>query len=262
MSSYLWVASTVTAVVACVSAWFGLNLQPFTLNTFSLQRQFAITTAPKAPTTGPFTFYKLSLQWPAAACNSGRMTCKQPIPKKFTIHGIWPQDSNDDPVPAYGPTNPCTTVRPTPASNLPTELNPILSDLQSLWPNLKDPQNLNQNFIFWAHEWTKHGMCSDYPNDPHDYFNSAVLLRNGFDPDMGLTPGSNYTVQQVAAAVQTAVGAYPEIACNRDKVTKTLQLWEIRLCYKRAMPPQTVQNCPKSFSGQCRSLTDNIYFPN
>ncbi|XP_022756662.1 ribonuclease S-4-like isoform X2 [Durio zibethinus] len=178
MPWYLWVA----AVVACVSAWFGLNLQPFTFNTLRLQRQFATTTAPRAPTAGPFTFYKLSLQWPPAVCNSGGMTCKPPIPKIFTIHGIWPQDNNDVPVPPYDPTNPCTSVTPTPATDLPTKLNPILNDLVSLWPNLKDPQSTAQNFQFWEHEWTKHGMCSDYPDQPRDYFNSALQLRKGLNP--------------------------------------------------------------------------------
>ncbi|XP_022756013.1 ribonuclease 3-like [Durio zibethinus] len=169
-------------MVACVSAWFGLNLQPFTLNTLRLQQQFATTTAPKAP-PGPFTFHKLSLQWPPAACNSGQMTCKPPIPREFTIHGIWPQYSNDNQVPPYNPiTNRCTNVTPTPASNLLNELNPILNNLSSLWPNLTDPQDLSSNLKFWEHEWKKHGMCSDYPDQPRDYFNSALQLRRGLNP--------------------------------------------------------------------------------
>ncbi|XP_022754211.1 ribonuclease MC-like [Durio zibethinus] len=251
----------VTAVVACVSAWFGLNLQPVPLNALRLQRQFATLTSPRMPkkVPTPFCFYKLSLQWPPAACNSGDMTCKAPIPKKFTIHGLWPQNSHDKPVPPYNQSNPCTSVEPTPAKNLSNELELILNDLNSVWPNLKDSR---KNLKFWKQEWTKHGMCSDFPNRPRDYFNSTVLLRNCYDPVMELTPGSNYTVQQVAAAVQSAVGACPEIACNRDQVNKTLQLWEIRLCYKRTMPPKMVQNCPKCFSGECQSLTDSITFPN
>ncbi|XWS71438.1 hypothetical protein CRYUN_Cryun03dG0138100 [Craigia yunnanensis] len=250
MASYLLVA----VIVACLSAWFGFNLQPFTFNTLRFQRLFTTT----APT--PFTFYKLSLQWPPATCNSGT-SCKPPTPREFTIHGIWPQDQNDKPVPPYDPKNPCTSVTPTPASNLATELMPIQTDLTALWPNLKDPQSSQANLNFWEHEWTKHGMCSDYPDKPRDYFNSALQLRKGFDPVMGLTPGSQYTVQAVSTIIQTKVGATPEIACNRAKVGKTLQLWEIRLCYNRAMPPNTVQNCPKQFSGQCKNLTDLITFP-
>ena len=36
------------------------------------------------------SFYKLSLQWPPTVCNSS--------PREFTIHDLWPQDSNDNAV--------------------------------------------------------------------------------------------------------------------------------------------------------------------
>ncbi|XVE91282.1 hypothetical protein DITRI_Ditri20bG0141100 [Diplodiscus trichospermus] len=251
MSSYL----LVVIAVACLSIWLGFNIQPFTWNTIEVRRLFANTKA-----TPPIDFYKLSLQWPPSSCNSGKMNCTLPIGHEFTIHGLWPQDRNDKPIPPYNKSNPCTNVTPTPATDLPIILAQIQGNLTSLWPNLTNPQNLTANLQFWGYEWTKHGTCSDYPNQPLDYFKAALQLRKGFNPVMGLIPGSQYTVQYVANQVQKLVKAYPEIACN--KVNKTLQLWEIRICYDRPPNATTVKNCPKKFSGQCKSMADVITFPN
>ncbi|WRX31528.1 hypothetical protein QQP08_024015 [Theobroma cacao] len=89
------------------------------------------------------------------------------------------------------------------------------------------------------------------------------LVSQPQSPAFQLTPGASYTVQQVADEVQRQVGAKPEIVCSKNKVdTKKLQLWEIRLCYNKEMPPTTVRDCPKDFSGRCRSLQDSITFPN
>ncbi|XVE59613.1 hypothetical protein DITRI_Ditri05aG0060000 [Diplodiscus trichospermus] len=189
------------------------------------------------------------------------MTCKPPTPSVFTIHGIWPQYANDSAVPPYNSSNPCTSVSPTPSSQLPTELQPIQNNLTSLWPDLKDPQNLTVNMNFWTYEWRQHGMCSDYPNKPRDYFNFALQLRKGLNPVMGLTPGSTDTIQNFAAKVQNEAKAAPEIACNKRQGTTTVQLWEIRLCYDRQT--HNIQNCPTPFSGACKNIspTHSISFP-
>ncbi|EOY19893.1 Ribonuclease 2 [Theobroma cacao] len=42
----------------------------------------------------PDFFYKLSLQWPPSVCANAK--CRSPIPRTFTIHGLWLQSVEDD----------------------------------------------------------------------------------------------------------------------------------------------------------------------
>ncbi|KAE8674660.1 hypothetical protein F3Y22_tig00111741pilonHSYRG00100 [Hibiscus syriacus] len=109
------------------------------------------------------------------------MACGTPIPTVLTIHGIWPQDANDVPIPPYnGATNPCYSKAPITDRLVleTTAFTPIESNLISLWPDLKNPTQPGTGF--WESEWLKHGTCSDYPNNPLDYFKSALTIRQGF----------------------------------------------------------------------------------
>ncbi|MBA0628568.1 hypothetical protein Godav_023283 [Gossypium davidsonii] len=225
-SKYLLLA----AVVVCLSACFRLYSQLFSLNISTLiHHQFKARAPP--PT---ISFYKLSLQWPPAACH-GTLSCKPPIPSNFTIHGIWPQDRNDEPIPPYNKNNPCTPKTPTPPTDLP------------------------------------HGTCSDYPDDPLTYFKSAVKLRLGISTIVRFGRQTSWTVKQVADEVFDVLKAYPEIACNLNPRGTQKQLWEIRLCYDRPNPRQTPHiliNCTHILQvrkgkiiGPCKSLSDTIFFP-
>ncbi|XP_039033107.1 ribonuclease 1-like [Hibiscus syriacus] len=201
------------------------------------------------------------------------MACGTPIPTVLTIHGIWPQDANDVPIPPYNAaTNPCYSQAPItdPLVLETTAFTPIESNLISLWPDLKNPTKPGTGF--WETEWLKHGTCSDYPNNPLDYFKSALTLRQGLtNPATGLTPGNRYMVQDVIKIIQSHTKASPEIACNRNK-TGGLQLWEIRLCYARptlsSQMITKIQNCPHRLpfkngktTGPCKLLTDFVVFP-
>ncbi|XP_021279145.1 ribonuclease 1-like [Herrania umbratica] len=252
---------------ACLSAaitWYLVDPHAFVLHKLHLQPRL-LSTSRDTVSTSNFAFYKLSLQWPPSTCTSeppAGLNCRGPVPGQFTIHGLWPQDAKDKRIPPYNPANPCTTDIPISPDNLIPYLQQIDEKLKRLWPNLRNSGSEQQNQFFWREEWRKHGMCSDYPDEPFDYFNSALNLRDGFDPAFQLTPGKSYTVKQVADAVRRQVGAKPEIACSRSKeVKKRLQLWEIRLCYNKEMPPKTLKDCPKDFSGPCGSLQDSITFP-
>ncbi|KAK6247411.1 hypothetical protein QUC31_018976, partial [Theobroma cacao] len=254
--------------VACLSAaitWYLVDPQAFVLYKLHFQPRL-LSTSRDTVSTLYFAFYKLSLQWPPSTCTSAPpqgLNCLGLVPGQFTIHSLWPQDAHDKGTPPYNSSNPCTTDTPVSPENLLPYLQPIQETLKQLWPNLRNSESETENQFFWREEWRKHGMCSDYPDKPLDYFNSALNLKNGFDPAFQLTPGASYTVQQVADEVQRQVGAKPEIVCSKNKVdTKKLQLWEIRLCYNKEMPPTTVRDCPKDFSGRCRSLQDSITFPN
>ncbi|KAE8674667.1 hypothetical protein F3Y22_tig00111741pilonHSYRG00151 [Hibiscus syriacus] len=108
------------------------------------------------------------------------MACGTPIPTVLIIHGIWPQDANDVPIPPYNAsTNPCYSKAPITDSVVlqNTAFTPIESNLISLWPDLKNPTQPGTGF--WEREWLKNGTCSDYPNNPLDYFKSALTLRQG-----------------------------------------------------------------------------------
>ncbi|OMO50302.1 Ribonuclease T2-like protein [Corchorus capsularis] len=212
-------------------------------------------------TSAGFNFYKLSLIWPISRCNVIYFDCISPLPNYFTIHGLWPQFADDTPVPPYYQNSTCTTVTPTSPDNISVTLQPIQSHLSKRWPNLA-----SYDIYLWMDEWEQHGMCSDYPNQPYDYFSAALdLARNPkYDPlkVMGIRPGAYVQVKTVLENVKRNVGAYPQIACNVDVgPSKLLQLWEIRFCFDRAMPPSRVRDCPKKLDGDCKQETDFISFP-
>ncbi|XWS65518.1 hypothetical protein CRYUN_Cryun05aG0120000 [Craigia yunnanensis] len=208
-----------------------------------------------------FAFYKLSLIWPTSACNIG-IECRSDIPSIFTIHGLWPQFANDIAVPPYNKdTNKCTNVTPTSPDDILVQLQPIEDKLKLNWPNLRNQDDSQ----FWKVEWKNHGMCSDYPDQPRDFFNAGLTLATRYNPlqVMGIKPGdeSLYEVKTILEAVKKNVGAYPQIACNILPEVKTLQLWEIRFCFDRATPPSVLRDCPNKLAGTCTQETDEIRFP-
>ncbi|EOY20444.1 hypothetical protein QUC31_005914 [Theobroma cacao] len=204
-------------------------------------------------------FYKLSLQWPPSVC--GPSQCGSPIPRTFTIHGLWPQFvTNDRPVPPYNPTtNKCTNVTPTAPGQILVPLKPIQDQLNELWPSLLKQTT---NVAFWRHEWEKHGMCSDYPDKPHDYFTAALDLTTTYNPLEGteVKPRQDpYKAIEIREAIKAKLGKYPEISCG--KVSNTIQLKEIRLCFERAKPPVVLRDCPTKYSNQCSDDDNQVKFP-
>ncbi|KAK8523195.1 hypothetical protein V6N12_047723 [Hibiscus sabdariffa] len=51
----------------------------------------------------------------------------------------------------------------------------LKQQLNRAWPNL---MGAILNIDFWLKEWAKHGMCSDYGDNPVAYFSTAINLRN------------------------------------------------------------------------------------
>ncbi|XP_039033129.1 extracellular ribonuclease LE-like [Hibiscus syriacus] len=91
------------------------------------------------------------------------MACGTPISTVLTIHGIWPQDANDVPIPPNNAsTNPCYSMAPITSVAVlqKTTFTPIESNLISLWLDLKNPTQPGTGF--WKREWLNHGTCSDY----------------------------------------------------------------------------------------------------
>ncbi|KAK8575661.1 hypothetical protein V6N12_063329 [Hibiscus sabdariffa] len=50
-----------------------------------------------------FAYYNLSLIWPASFCTPATKDCISPIPKIFTISGVWPTLKNGTALPPYDP---------------------------------------------------------------------------------------------------------------------------------------------------------------
>ncbi|XVF82175.1 hypothetical protein PTKIN_Ptkin16aG0024100 [Pterospermum kingtungense] len=211
-----------------------------------------------------FAFYKLSLIWPTSACNVG-IKCKPSIPNYFTIHGLWPTFADGKSVPPYNPTTNKCNANPTGPNAIVDKLTPIRSRLDQKWPSLR---NGTLNTDFWKIEWAHHGMCSEYPQDPFGYFNVTLTLANTsqYNPlnVMGVQPSDTtlYPVKTILDNVKTKLGAYPQISCNMVPKVKTLQLREIRFCFKKGKKdPHVLQDCPIRLGDRCTKETDKIKFP-
>ncbi|KAH1055269.1 hypothetical protein J1N35_033334 [Gossypium stocksii] len=208
-----------------------------------------------------FAFYKLSLTWPNSVCKI--TTCKVPIPTYFTIHGLWPTLSTGKPVPPYDPVSNKCNRNPISPDNIVGELAPIRDKLDKKWPNLWLHKT---NVDFWKIQWQHHGMCSDYPRDPLDYFRDTLDLAQSkrFDPfkALGVQPSDQtpHLLDTLLKNVKKNFGAYPQITCSMPK-KGILLLKEIRFCLKRTKktPPSVVQDCPTTFGDQCTNpLTDYV----
>ncbi|KAE8724312.1 hypothetical protein F3Y22_tig00010533pilonHSYRG00164 [Hibiscus syriacus] len=207
-----------------------------------------------------FAFYKLSLRWPTSLCIAKPASCLKPIPKIFTIHGLWPSFANGSNVPPYNAiTNKCN-VNPVPQTAIVAALSPIRTRLLAKWQNIYNETGFTNEGV-WEIEWLHHGMCSDYPQDPLTYFTSGLDLAENskYDPLTVLgVPASDTTphvIQDLLDNVHRSLGFYPQISCNRPiKGKKQLYLKEIFFCFKRAMPPIELQNCPVPMDHTCNSL--------
>ncbi|KAL0421081.1 UNVERIFIED_CONTAM: Extracellular ribonuclease LE [Sesamum latifolium] len=144
-------------------------------------------------------------------------------PSDFGIHGLWP-NYRDGSYPSY-----CDNDNPFDES----KISDLIGSLQENWASLSCPSN--NGSTFWAHEWDKHGMCSESVLDQHGYFEAALDLKSRVDllqilQSAGINPdGGNYSVSSIRNAISEGIGYSPWIACNVDAAGKT-QLYEIYVC--------------------------------
>ncbi|KAL4368253.1 hypothetical protein GQ457_05G027870 [Hibiscus cannabinus] len=211
-----------------------------------------------------FPMYKLSLIWPSSACIP-RSSCKTPIPTIFTIHGLWPSCKDGTGVPPYNPCANNCNANPTSPGQILDALQPITAELREKWPTLIAGE-IDEDF--WKTEWSHHGMCSDYSQDPLGYFSETLKLASTYDPlqVLGVEPSNtSYPIDTLLENVKTKVGSYPQISCSLPfRGVKQLYLKEIRFCFKRGNPVSTLQNCPDDMDNVCRSvepLQRTVMFP-
>ncbi|KAK8523162.1 hypothetical protein V6N12_047692 [Hibiscus sabdariffa] len=146
---------------------------------FVLMSCLLVGSQPMQPSDTTFVSYLLALTWPPSACASTiRCNKRSPLSRHFTIHGLWPQDGSNNQVPPYNENSQCSTLTVVQIDDI-TRSNMLGGNLKQqlnrAWPNL---MGAILNIDFWLDEWAKHGMCSDYGDNPVAYFSTAINLRN------------------------------------------------------------------------------------
>ncbi|OIW02133.1 hypothetical protein TanjilG_06728 [Lupinus angustifolius] len=177
-----------------------------------------------------FDFFYFVEQWPGSYCDLKKACCYPTSGKPaadFGIHGLWPNRKDGSYPSNCDPNSPFN----------PSQISSITSTLQSDWPTLACPSN--DGLKFWAHEWEKHGTCSESKLKQLAYFESALKLKQkanlkqtlrnaGINPD-----GKSYTLSNIEGAIKKAVGFTPHIDCNVD-ASGNNQLYQVYMCVNAA----------------------------
>lgn len=129
--------------------------------------------------------------------------------------------------------------------------------MQKNWPSLACPSS--DSTKFWAHEWNKHGTCSESVLDQHGYFETTLSLKNqanilqalqtaGINPD-----GRHYSLEEIKRAIKQGLGLAPGITCNVDG-SGNRQLNEVYLCVDSSA--SNFIECPIFPDGNCASTVE------
>ncbi|KAJ7943470.1 Ribonuclease [Quillaja saponaria] len=175
-----------------------------------------------------FDFFYFVQQWPGSICDTKRSCCYPKAGKpaaNFSIHGLWPNYNNRS-WPSF-----CNRESLFDHSKLSD-----LSRMQTTWPSLICPSGNNSKF--WKHEWDKHGTCSEFVLDQHQYFEETLNIKDRVDllqilQNEGIQPdGRNYSIGSIEEALRRGIGFAPGIKCNKD-ASGNGQLHEIYLCVEK-----------------------------
>ncbi|KAL1365777.1 hypothetical protein HN51_013754 [Arachis hypogaea] len=199
-----------------------------------------------------FDFFYFVQQWPGSYCDT-KSSCCYPTSGKpaadFGIHGLWP-NNNDGSYPSNCDSN--NAFQPSLVSDL-------RSSLQRNWATLACPSG--NGIEFWSHEWEKHGTCSESILEQHDYFQTALNLKQRANilrvlTNAGIAPNGNaYSLSSIKGAIKQGVGYTPYIECNVDSSGNS-QLYQVYLCVD-ASASRFIE-CPVFPNAKCAS---QIQFP-
>ncbi|GMN41861.1 hypothetical protein TIFTF001_011085 [Ficus carica] len=199
-----------------------------------------------------FDFFYFVQQWPGAYCDTERSCCYPTTGKPeadFGIHGLWPNFNNGSYPADCDPNNPYNQ----------SEISDLVSDMEKEWPTLSCPSNNGTKF--WAHEWNKHGTCSEHVLDQYAYFQTNLDLKKKADflnalKTAGIEPnGTFYSLDKIRDAIKSGIGYTPGITCNVD-ASGNCQLHEIYLCVDTC--GSRLIECSLFPDGKCNS---EIEFP-
>ncbi|KOM58711.1 hypothetical protein LR48_Vigan11g174500 [Vigna angularis] len=195
-----------------------------------------------------YDYFSFPQTWPKGYCNKQidehkTFHCPGKIPKKFIIHGLWPQPSQQAP-------NGSLLVE--------EDLKPVEKELGLDWPNL-----IGKNFIFWRSEWQAHGVISEAQFPKLEYFKTALHIYKQNDLLEILTkekivPKAKevYSVTSVLEAVKKHTEHDPQVVCYTDSKKNVSALYEIRICL--TSNATSYRNCPNPH-GSCGD--GNLLFP-
>ncbi|KAJ0975327.1 hypothetical protein J5N97_017292 [Dioscorea zingiberensis] len=191
-----------------------------------------------------FDFFYFVQQWPGSYCDTQQSCCypsNGKPPADFGIHGLWP-NNNDGSYPSNCDPN--------------TPFNPS----KQTGHHLLAPGQQWQN-TFWAHEWEKHGTCSESVLDQHDYFLTALNLKKQYNlleilQNAGIEANDgSYSLSSITEAISGATGYTPGVECNTDE-SGSDQLYQVYLCVDTS--GSSVIECPVLPNSKCSS---QIQFP-
>ncbi|GER35806.1 ribonuclease [Striga asiatica] len=115
---------------------------------------------------------QLVYAWPNTFCLDRNVACKNPVPQKFVLHGLWPSDKSGKPL-AY-----CHKT-----ANVSWALSKYEKQLSSSWPSLR--RDLT-NMKFWQYQWEKHRTCALSRMNVLGYLQLIITTQRNLDPLMAL----------------------------------------------------------------------------
>ncbi|KAI3916429.1 hypothetical protein MKW92_010046 [Papaver armeniacum] len=215
----------------------------------------------KANNPPTFSHYVLAIEFSRSLCNSPQYKTCDPkwnddLPRKFTIHGLWPTDF------AGG-------SKPPPPGNRfsfmelgkPPKGPILLQNLHKEWINAyfvfqskgptKEVQRKHAAQEFWEYQWKEHGDYSGL--SVQDFFSTAYTLFSNLGDVYGLfkervliEADGNIDVAKATQMLTQVLTAKPHLKCVFDKRNKE-HLFEIEIMYERAtltrVPHPAYSNC-------------------
>jgi len=116
--------------------------------------------------------------------------------------------------------------------------------LNTYWPSLNGPSQ-----TFWAHEFEKHGTCTDFPSQL-SFFNGTLSLRAKYDivaalATAGIVPSNTveFTLSAFNAALVAAYGHTALLTCDSQGRIETATF-----CVTKA---GALMECPSTVPRKC-----------
>ncbi|CAK8574818.1 unnamed protein product [Lathyrus sativus] len=171
-----------------------------------------------------YEFLKNVEQWPPATCLRTKPNTKCiRHPKNFTLHGLWPSNSSSS-------SDPETCTR-TPFKS--TLIHTLFPRVNVSWPDITKGKEES----FWAHEWSKHGTCSEVKFNMLEYFTRALDIKDKVYilkalNDANIKPDSikQHPILEIKKAIAKVTGKDPELRCFQLDNKPEVYLHEIGLC--------------------------------